>query len=603
MRQLLRRLNHIFDRRTKVKLLLATVASIVIALLDTVAIALVLPLVNLATGHESDSDLLEAVRRVTGEIDSRTLIVVLTVAVVSLFILKDIGAVWHSWWLGGFKAFNRVELSARLLRHYLTAPYTQVANRNASELIRTMSDAVVQVFGTTVYALMHLMASLISISSIVVALLISAPIPTLALMAYFGIAATIYLRVVKPRARAAGEAAASASRHAWRTALAALGGLKETHLRGSADHFVNNYRTASMEGASAARTAEFIGMLPRYLLEVMFIAAVGVILLTGVSTDPAGGVGGSVGVLALFVAAGFRVLPSVTGLLEHINSLRFGSRFLDLVYREVEEERRLQQVTPAWQGGGLLPFRDRMTVHEVTFTYPGASRPALRDVSFEVRRGSVVALVGGSGAGKTTLVDVILGLHLPGSGWIEVDGIDIRSDLRGWQDRLAYVPQDVYLFESTLAENIAFDEDPEHIDYARVAAAVRSAQLTDLVDSLPDGIRTVIGERGATLSGGQRQRVGIARALYRQPSVLVLDEATSALDNETEHLLSQAIYGLRGELTVLIVAHRLSTVQHADQIVFLEGGSVKAVGSFEELQHKDRSFARLVELGTLGSPR
>src|SRR5690606_6956763 len=142
-------------------------------------------------------------------------------------------------------------------------------------------------------ALMHLMASLISISSIVVALLISAPIPTLALMAYFGIAATIYLRVVKPRARAAGEAAASASRHAWRTALAALGGLKETHLRGSADHFVNNYRTASMEGASAARTAEFIGMLPRYLLEVMFIAAVGVILLTGVSTDPAGGVGGS----------------------------------------------------------------------------------------------------------------------------------------------------------------------------------------------------------------------------------------------------------------------------------------------------------------------
>ncbi|WP_341359326.1 ABC transporter ATP-binding protein [Georgenia sp. M64] len=598
VRDLLGKLNDIFDRRTKQKLILASVMSIAIALLDTIAIALVLPLVNLATGAADDAGSAGFVSRLLGDPEPQTLTLILTIVVVALFILKDLGAMAYTWWMAGFKAINRVDLSSRLLRHFLTSPFTVVARRSSSEMIRTMNDAVTQVFGTTVYGLMGMVSNVTSIAAILTALLISAPVPTLVVAVYFGLAALLYLRVVKPRATAAGVVASEAARDAWRTALAALGGIKELNLRGTQEHFVRNYRDAAMRGARAGRTAEFISGMPRYLLEILFIVAVGIILVVGISTSGQDATaGGTIGVLAMFVAAGFRVLPSVTGLLGNIGGLRFGARYLDIVHTEVTEARRIEERHE--EDGPPITFAEALRVEKVSFRYPDGSADVLSGVTLTVPHGNSVALVGGSGAGKTTLVDIMLGLHDPTSGRVAVDGADIAGRKRRWQGGIGYVPQDVYLLDATLAENIAFDQDRSAIDRELLASAIAQAQLDELVSELPNGIDTPIGEKGSRLSGGQRQRVGIARALYRRPHLLVLDEATSALDNETEHRIGETITALHGSITVVIVAHRLSTVRDCDSIAFMKVGRIECTGTFEEVRASNAEFARLVTLGSL----
>ncbi len=593
---MLRHLSDVFERRAKRNLALATLGSIVVATLDTIAIALVLPLVDLATGADVDSGAVGFISDLLGNPDRRTLAIILAVGVVVLFILKDLGSMAFNWWMMGFIFTERVKTSARVLRHFLTSPWTQVSRRSSAELLRTMDASVMQVFNYTVNGLMFAVSNSIAIVAIVVALVFVAPLPTLAVVVYFGLAAFVYVRLVRPRATAAGVEMAEASVVGWRTALAALGGIKEISLRGTQDHFVRNYQAAALRGAHAGRIASFLGGLPKYILEILFILAVGIVLLfSSISSSDAAG--SAVGILALFVAAGFRVLPSITGLLGNVSSIKVGGKSLEIVHDEILAARRA--VVPPEEDGVPLGFRRTLRVEDVTFRYPGSDADVLTAVSLEVPRGTSVAFVGGSGAGKTTLVDVILGLHDPRSGRVTVDGIDIAGRKAGWHANVGYVAQDVYVLDATLAENIAFDKDREDIDEELLAGVIRQAQLDDLVRDLPEGVDTPLGEKGARLSGGQRQRVGIARALYRRPALLVLDEATSALDNETEHHISQTIAGLHGDITVAIVAHRLSTVRHSDQIVFLKDGRVETTGSFDEVCRDNAEFARLVELGSL----
>jgi ATP-binding cassette, subfamily B, bacterial PglK len=587
----------VLDRRTRRTLAWATVATVLISLLDTLAIAMVLPLVTLASGGSDSSTVGRLVGELLGNPDQDTLVVILAASVVVLFILKDLGAIAYTWWLTGFKVLKRVELSTRLLEHFLRTPFTVVSRRSSAELLRTMNDAVVQFYGTTVFGLMTMVANVAGLVAIAIALLISAPLPSIILGAYFSAAALFYLHVMKPRSRSAGQVAAEASSAAYRTAFAALGGIKETKLRGSQAFFIEAYREASLRGAYASRTAGFISAVPRYLLEILFILAVGVILIGAVViSETENSV--AFGMLALFIAAGLRALPAVTSLMAQISNLRFGAGFLDVIIEEVRAE-RAQALEPARDGAQPLEFTDRLTLEDVSFVYPETDVPAVRGVNLDIPHGTSLAVVGGSGAGKTTLIDLVLGLHRPSQGRILVDGRDIEDNISSWQETVGYVPQEVFLREASLAENIAFDQDPDHIDGDRVKEAVERAQLSGLVASLEAGLETPIGERGSRLSGGQRQRIGIARAIYQQPRLLVLDEATSALDNETEHRVSEAIQQLHGHMTLVIVAHRLSTVRHVDTVVFMRDGHVESIGSFDEVRRLNRHFAHMVQLGSL----
>jgi ABC-type multidrug transport system fused ATPase/permease subunit len=337
-----------------------------------------------------------------------------------------------------------------------------------------------------------------------------------------------------------------------------------------------------------------VGALPRYLLEILFIIAVGVFLVLGRQDI---GDGSTIGVLSVFVAAGFRVLPSITGLLGNLANFRFGVPYLEILHAEVLEQRKISLEVE--ESGPPLPFACALELDRVSFRYPDGERDVVSDVSLAVPRGSSVALVGGSGAGKTTLADLVLGLHDPTRGRILVDGVDISGAKRRWQQNLGYVAQEIFFLDGTLAENVAFDVPAADIDRERLAVAIRQAQLDELVAQLPHGVDTQVGEHGARLSGGQRQRVGIARALYRRPSLLVLDEATAAHDNETEHRFTEAVSALHGDITVLLIAHRLSTVRHCDRIIFLKDGRVEASGTFDEVRAASHDFARLVRLGAL----
>ena len=595
--RILRMLNDIFDRRMKLSLVGATAASIVLALLDTMAVALVLPLVDLAAGNTADSDSIRLVSRFLGDPDPGTLLTILAVAVVGLFVLKDVGSVAYAWWLSGFKAFERVKLQSRMLRHFLNAPYTAVSRRSSSDMIRVINDAVTQVFGTAVFGLVGMVSSVISIVAIAVALMVVAPVPTLAVLAYFGVASVTYITIIKPKAARAGATSVRAAGDAWKAAFAALGGIKELKVRNTQAVFIERHREAAERGAHASRTAEILSALPRYLLEILFILAVGVFLV--LSTRDLG-IGSTIGVISLFVAAGFRVLPSITALLSHLSNFRFGVPYVGILHHEVLKSREIEAQSE--KPGPPLQFADELHLEGLSFRYPDGDRDVVSDVSITVPHGTSLALVGSSGAGKTTLADLILGLHDPSKGRITVDGVDIAGRKKRWQQKLGYVAQEIFFLDATLAENIAFDVSRNEIDQGLLERSIRQAQLEELIDQLPAGVDTPLGERGTRLSGGQRQRVGIARALYRRPELLVLDEATAALDNETEHRFSETIASLHGEITVILIAHRLSTVRHCDQLAFMKNGRVEALGTFGEVVATNAEFAELVRLGSLDSP-
>jgi ABC-type multidrug transport system fused ATPase/permease subunit len=596
VRDLVRELRDILEPSTRRRLLVAMVGSVVIAMLDTFAIGLVLPLVDVATGEGVDSGTAGYVADLLGTDDPQRVTAILAVVVVLLFIGKNVGALIFNYWLLGFTYFERVNTSARILRFYLSAPYTEVSRRSGAELMRTMDTAVLQVFTMTINGLMSGFAAVVAIAAVVVALLIVAPLPTLALVAYFGAASLLYLRFAKPRAAAAGQVMNEASMAGFKAAFSALGALKEVNLRGSQQKFVEAFRQPQLRGSEAGRTAAFLGSLPRYILEVLFIIAIGLVLLIG-AADGSAGTSGALGVLAVFVAAGFRLLPSISSLVASSSNVRVGAASVAIVRAEVLRAREFS--VDDGPPPARLPFERELRLDAITFRYPSSEVDVLRDVDLAMPFGGTLAIVGGSGAGKTTMVDIILGLHQPTRGAVLVDGVDIAEHQASWRQNLGYVPQDTYILDATLMENVAFDVAAEDVDRDAVIRALDRAQLSELVAALPDGLDAQVGERGTLLSGGQRQRLGIARALYRNPRLLVLDEATSALDNETEHQIGQAIDALAGSISVIVVAHRLSTVRHVDRIVFLKEGRIASSGTFDILREIDADFARLVQLGSL----
>lgn len=590
----LRTLLGLLDRPSRVRLALAAVVSGLLALLETVAIVMVLPLVSIATGAPLDEGVVGTVWRLLGEPERGAFGLMLVIVVVCLFIAKDVLAMVFAWWQSGFVAAKRVEMSTALFRGFLREPFAEFRHRNIGEAMRTMSAAVGQVF-SSVNAIITFVAAGLTVLAIMAALLVTTPLQALLAIAYFGIAALLYLRVVRPRVNSVGDAILEGSREWTIAGMQGLQGFKEVKLRHSAGYFVDRYRDGLSTNEYAAREGNFFSSITKYLLEILFILGVGALLLQSFAT---GSAGAAVGSLAVFVAAGFRLLPNISGLVAAVNTFRMGSSSIDLVARELSASAGRAEPTPA--GSEPIRFEEELRIEDLRFRYPGATEDVLRGIDLVIQKGSSIAFVGSSGAGKTTLVDVMLGLLEPCSGRLLADGTDLAPRIEDWQRACAMVAQDVFVAENTVRKNVLFDVAPEEADQERLQEAVGRAQLQDVVDALPGGLDGDVGDWGARLSGGQRQRIGIARALYRRPSLLVLDEATSALDNETERRITETIESLHGEVTVVVVAHRLSTVRGVDMVVYLEDGKVSAAGSFDDLRDRSPGFRRLVELGDLG---
>ncbi|WP_210649291.1 ABC transporter ATP-binding protein [Nocardioides sp. SYSU D00065] len=586
----------LLDLDTRRKLLLSVGGSVVLSLLDVLGVLAMLPMMQYITDQDPDAGALGAVNGLLGHPEEEALVAALALIIVGAFVLKDVFALLFRRWQLTFMARNQVAIQARLLEGYLVGPYAWHLTKNTSDKLWTVGAAVGMGYTGGLSAALALLTEVLTIAFVFASLFFISPLATAAALVYFGIAGLVVQRGIRPRILRASQRNLEASKAVSKSSLQSLTAVKEIKLRHAQDPFVRTFASASEEGARASATATLLAEIPKYFLEIVFIVGVGLLAVGAAAGNTSGD---SLTLLGIFVAAGTRILPSAVRLINALAGIRFARAPLAHV---VSENRMLEDARNAELAARVtttVPSGD-VAVRGLTFAYDDQpDEDVLRGVDLDIPSGRTVALVGSSGAGKSTFIDILLGLHRPRDGSITAGGTSIFDNLPDWQRQLAVVPQDVTLLDETLRANIAFDED---LDEGRLAEAVHRAQLDDLVRSMPQGLDAEIGERGVRLSGGQRQRIGIARALYRRPAVLVLDEATSALDNETERRLTETIESLKGTMTIVIVAHRLSTVRHCDQLVFMADGRVATVGTFDEVAARNEQFARLVELGSLAPP-
>ena len=583
----------LIDVETRKRLVISIGGAVVLSLLDTLGVLAMLPMMQYITAQDPDRGALGAVNDVLGHPSEGALVGALALMIVGAFVLKDVFSILFRWWQLTFMAKNQVAIQARILDGYLVGPYAWHLTKNTSDKLWTVQSAVGIGFSGGIGSMLSVVTELLTITFIFVSLLFISPVATAGAIVYLGGAGLIVQRVIRPRILQASQRNLESSQAVAKSSLQSLTAVKEIKLRHAHQPFVDTFASASEKGARAGVTASLLGEIPKYFLEIVFIVGVGLLAVGAASGSSSGD---SLTLLAIFVAAGTRILPSAVRLINAVAGIRFSRAPLAHLVQENRMQEAARRDELAQRVTDEVPQGD-VEVRGLTFAY--ADQPdelVLRGVDLDIPSGRTVAIVGSSGAGKSTFIDILLGLHRPSDGSIRAGGTSIFDNLPAWQRRLAVVPQDVTLLDETLRSNIAFDED---VDDARMAEALERAQLADLVRGLPQGLDTEIGERGVRLSGGQRQRIGIARALYRRPSLLVLDEATSALDNETERRLTETIESLKGTMTMVIVAHRLSTVRHCDQLIFMSQGRVATVGTFDEVAASNDEFAHLVALGQL----
>lgn len=584
------------DRR---RLIGYVLVQFVVGLLDLVGIAIVLPLMQTLTGTSLEDGLLGRLHRALGEAPRDQFVYQLAGLMAVAFVLKALVSSLAIWWSTGFIARLQTGTARRLLSRYMSEGYLDHRRRNTGEVVGTIGSGVQGAHVGVLGGLLNITSSALSISLIVVFMLVVAPLPTLAALAYFGLAVFVLQRLLAPANRRAGE---EAQYTAWVSAHAlvdAVQGFREATLHNAREYFVDRFSVANTRNAMAARTANFLMQIPKQVLEL--VTMLGIVLLI-VIVVAAGSASSALPTLSLFVAAAVKILPLMVALTATLGTVRVGREGLRVTVDALRQaEPKSPASSPADAGSGPRHDADaprRIEVREVSFRYPDGDADVLTGIDLSIAPGTSVAFCGVSGSGKTTLVDIILGLLPPTSGQVSYAGRPVVDD-PAWRDIVAYVPQDVYVADDTVLGNVAFGVPEAERDPDAVRRALQRAELLDVVQSMPEGLETRVGERGTRLSGGQRQRLGIARALYRDPQVLVLDEATSALDNDTEHRITNTINGLRGQITTVVVAHRLSTVRHVDELVFLAHGRVAARGSFTEVVERSPEFARLVALGRL----
>ena len=582
---LLAQLGYIFDKKDKWKLTLLSAAIVVGSFLELAAVMVFVPFIEVLQepGTIQSRWYLKEIYDLFGFHSTRSFMILIAVCIIGIYVIKNVYLILEKDYIFRFSYNTQMKLSTRLLAAYMKEPYTFHLNHNIAILQRSLHEDTSRFMQVILYTL-ELMAELAVSAVLVIYLLVVSKSITIIVLGFLAVFVGGFLLISRKYSRRLGFENQGYQGKIFQWMNQALGGIKEIKILEREAYFTDEFRKYWKKYARGLRIARTISILPKYTVEAVSMAGLLIAVIVKLLFGEADSVY-FISQLAAFAVAAMRLMPSVGRINEHASNMLYALPSVELVYHDLVGIEGLsagnrQERNRDWR------LQREIQVQGVSYHYPNTEELVLDDVSLAVKKGTTVAFIGSTGSGKTTMVDIILGLLTPVKGVVMADDINVHEQAQTFHAQVGYIPQTIYLSDDSIRNNIAFGVREEQIDEEAVREAVEKAQLREFIDSLPHGLDTIVGDRGVRLSGGQRQRIGIARALYHDPEILVLDEATSALDNETESAVMEAIEHLQGMKTMIIIAHRLTTIRNVDVIYEVSDGKV-------EMKRKDEVFADL----------
>lgn len=577
--KILKKFRLILSRHQKFRVCELALMMVIGGILETCSVSLVLPFTNAVVNPKDTMEKWYAIAvcKLLAIDSIETFLVVLAIALASLYIIKNIFLMFEFSMQYRFVYGNMFEMQKTLLHTYINRPYESFLEVSSGEIVRIINNDIMHVFNLLV-VLLSLFTEMVVSVMLVAAIFVMAPNITVYLSILLAALLFFIFVAIKPVLRRAGlnEQTSRAGMNKW--LLQAVEGIKEIKVMQKELFFQHNFDKNGSIYIKSLRWNQLLGIAPRFIIEAICMG--GMFILVALLIYQGAHLQSLAPALTAVAMAAIRLLPAVNRIANALSQIAYNEPMLDKVIENLNVSNEAKkngdiQATNNKSAATLSKLKQEINIENIYYRYPNSHRPILIDASMKIKKGESVGIIGASGAGKTTFVDLLLGLLIPQSGRIQVDYADIRDDYPGWTRQIGYIPQMIFMLDDSICANVAFGENAEDQLKERVWQAIREAALEDFVKGLPDGLDTQIGERGVRLSGGQRQRIGIARALYRNPEIIVFDEATSALDNETETAIMESIHSLQGKKTMIIIAHRLTTIEACDHIFEVENGKIK----------------------------
>lgn len=556
--------------------------------MELVGVSFITQLVTLVTDSSKlHTGMMSRLFDLSGADSDRQFLLYMVIALIIVYVVKNAYLLWINYVQCTFIYNNQLRLSGRLIDCYLKKPYTYHLDKNSAEMVRNVmldSERLFQMLLTTFTLFSEILISVL----LCIYLLVMDPFITVTVVAILGVFTFLYLLLFRNKAKEYGKTNQIYDGKMHQSINQALGAVKDIKILHREKYFVDAFTGCGSQKMRAVRNNNVLGNAPKYVIETVCIGAILLVLMFKLYQGE--DLNSMIPQLAAFAVAAFKLLPSVSKINNYINLVSFLKPSVDLIYRDIRDTEDMvdYEIRDREQSDDVYADNHpkAIEISHVSYRYPHTDRDVVSDVSFELPLGAAVGLIGPSGAGKSTIADVILGILTPTKGSVLYGTMNVHEHPIKWSKKLAYIPQAIFLADESIRANVAFGIDEKQIEDAKVWAALEEAQLKEFVEGLPDGLDTMTGERGVRLSGGQRQRIGIARALYDNPEILVLDEATSALDSETESAVMEAIDRLQGRKTLIIIAHRLTTIRNCQVVFKVDGGRIEKIENPMELQQQ-----------------
>lgn len=573
---LLGKVRAIFDRKQKWQLVGLGIMIFIGGLLETLGVSAMIPVVQALLAPDELMGYIDRIPVVKNLCEALSITTVkqvtmaLLYSMMAIYVIKNLYILLLTYMQNTFITKNRNRMISRVMAEFLNRPYEKYLGADIPTVFRITDSDIPQTF-SLILAMLQLASEVVVSCLIFIVLLLNDPGMTLFIIAVFGLLTLFIVKVFKPRLNRIGARNQAIQSRIAKWRIQATYGLKDVKVLNREEFYVRNYYETGKVGAEVARNYAVLNNMPRLLIETVFIVSVLGFLV--VYINGGGDITAIVTTISAFAIAAVRVLPSVNRINTYITEIAYTQPSLDFVYDNLQEGMKTDAMLAerrAYSQVEKLKLDHQIELSHISFHYPDSDKNIFEDAHMIVPKGKSVGIIGTSGAGKSTIVDILLGLLHAQTGTITCDGVDIFKNYESWLAQIGYIPQSIYLIDESIRDNIAFGIDADKIDEKRIWEVLEEAQLKEFVEELPEGLDTTIGDRGVRLSGGQRQRIGIARALYNDPEILVFDEATSALDNDTEAAVMEAVNSFHGRKTMIIIAHRLNTIEKCDMIYKVE---------------------------------